>query len=142
MNRKNSVETPRYMIDFIKKYFEINQFVDPCPLNINFDPLKNKCALSFAWKDDTFFVNPPYSNVRKFIKYAHEQYKNHGTKIILLVKTDVICTSYFKQIFKDAFLVFVPHRIIFPTYPNPARFTSVIIAFGFGREQTFTIADL
>ena len=142
MNKKNSVATPKYIVEFIKTFFEIKEFIDPCPMNVNFDPLKHKCALSFPWKDLPFFVNPPYSNVRKFIKYAHEQYKLYGTKIVLLVKTDSICTYYFSEMFKDAFLVFIPHRIKFPTFSFAAKFSSVIISFGFGREQTFTVANL
>jgi hypothetical protein len=142
MNKRNSVSTPKYLVEFIKTYFNIKQFVDPVPLNPNFCPKTHKCALSFPWKDIPFFVNPPYSNVKKFIQYAHRQYKQYGTKIILLVKTDTICTKYFSEMFKDAFLVFIPHRVRFPKFEHSARFTSVLIAFGFGKEQTFTIANL
>jgi len=50
---------------------------------------KQDDALTKEWDED-FFLNPPYSQVEIFIKYAYQQYKKHNVTGLILTysKTD------------------------------------------------------
>ena len=136
---RDSVKTPQLLLTRITSYFSINDFVDPCPFQQNFDEKKHICALSFQWKKHIYFVNPPYSKAKKFVLYACDQHIKHKTRIIMLVKTSVIATKYFKKVAPHCSLVLIPGRIKFPTFNQAARFGNILICFGFGIKKTFDI---
>ena len=135
----DSVKTPQLLLTRITSYFSINNFVDPCPFQKHFDPKKHICGLSFQWKKHIYFVNPPYSKAKKFVLYACDQHIKHNTRIIMLVKTSVISTKYFKKVAPHCSLVLIPGRIQFPTFNQAARFGNILVCFGFANKQTFDV---
>lgn len=73
--------------------YTINPKLDVCATNIN-----KKCeryftkeidALKQDWDQD-FFMNPPYSQVSEFMRYAYKQHKKHNVNALILTyaKTD------------------------------------------------------
>ena len=118
---RDSVATPLYIKEALEREFNTT-FFDPCPLN----PHWTIDGLSIPWKPFTF-VNPPYSNVRPWLEKAAREHKL-GNTVILLLKTETVCRRYFKQ-FEGVELRFINHRIKFPLYPLPARFSSMLVVF-------------
>jgi hypothetical protein len=79
--------TPKWFLDYIrKKYFNGNDFFDPCPLHATFDGLK------ISWGKYTF-VNPPYSRELKeafIIKAFYEALKGCHVILLLPVSTSTV----------------------------------------------------
>lgn len=78
-------KTPKKLYD---RFMDIGCF-DPCPYESDFD------GLSIEWKEKNF-VNPPYSQISKWVDKSIEQNKK-GKGVILLIpaRTD---TKYFKNL--------------------------------------------
>ena len=45
----DSVTTPKYVMDYLKKRFQVTDFYDPTPFNKDFDPKLNRDALTTDW---------------------------------------------------------------------------------------------
>ena len=56
-------QTPQWLYDELNDEFDFD--FDPCPLNSTFD------GLLCDWGKRNF-INPPYSNVKGFLKKAHK----------------------------------------------------------------------
>lgn len=73
--------------------YDVLPFLDVCATaeNRKFQDYftKEQDALTLEFLCD-FFMNPPYSKVKEFIKYAHEQHKKHNVTGLILTyaKTD------------------------------------------------------
>lgn len=74
----------------IYKQFMDKDYFDPCPFMSTFD------GLTIPWKEKNF-VNPPYSQLKKWIAKAIEE-NNKGKSIIMLIpaRTD---TKAFEMLF-------------------------------------------
>ena len=95
---------------------------DPCPLNANFDSLKinwgKKC-----------FVNPPYSNIKEFVKHGQECLLN-GTKLIVWLVPARTDTKWFHEYFYNkpkTEIRFIKGRLKFGDSKNSAPFPSMIV---------------
>ena len=82
----DSVPTPPYLIAFVKKTLGLGDVFDPCPLNPQWDPKKHANGLNIPWKDVSF-VNPPYSQTKRWFFKAHNEFVQRRVRSILLVKT-------------------------------------------------------
>lgn len=90
-------------------------------------------ALNQQWTED-FFMNPPYSKVKQFIKYAYEQHQTHNVNGLILTyaKTD---TKWFHQYIQGkAEIHFIEGRIRFMDYygrptPHPAPYPSIFVIY-------------
>ena len=73
----------------IYEYFWRSNYFDPCPFKSDFDGLK------INWKSRNF-VNPPYSQIDKWIDKAIEEHKK-GNYVVLLIpaRTD---TKWFRKL--------------------------------------------
>lgn len=114
---KNSDDwrTPKIIYDF---YIEENNYFDPCPYHANFD------GLNIEWKEENF-VNPPYSQINKWIDKSIEEHKK-GKVVVLLIpaRTD---TKYFRKLVDyGCFITFVTGRLHF-NESNSAPFPSCYI---------------
>ena len=137
---KDSVKTPQTIINTIKrKFFNFEPFYDPVPFVLQFDKSKHKNGLTTEWKSPAF-CNPPYSKASFFVEKAWKEYKK-GVKSVLLVKNDVLSTQKFTKVKDDCRLLFFNHRIKFEGYNGGARFTSVMILFGYGNAGTFDVFE-
>ena len=98
-------------------YIEMN-FFDPCPYESNFD------GLEIEWKEWNF-VNPPYSQIIKWIDKSIKEHEK-GKEIILLlpVRTD---TKWFKKLVNyGCYIMFITGRLHFNN-SNSAPFPSCYI---------------
>ena len=107
--------TPKWLMDCFNDYF------DPCPLNSN--PEVN--GLNIDWKNKTY-VNPPYSNIRPWVKKAIEE-ASKGKKIIMLLPADTSTHYYADLITANAHIFFSHGRIKFSNYKCPAWGSMLVI---------------
>lgn len=108
-------ETPKVIYDL---YVKEKNFFDPCPINPKEDGLK------IEWKEKNF-VNPPYSQIAKWVDKAIEETEK-GKTVILLVpaRTD---TKWFRKLYDyGSYFSFVTGRLKFSD-KGSAPFPSVFI---------------
>lgn len=128
MHESDHWKTPKKMYDWYTKECE---YFDPCPYKCeSFDGLEIK------WPKNVF-VNPPYSQIEKWVDKAIEEHKRQpNSDIVLLVpaRTD---TKWFAKIMKHASQVkFLTGRLHFNDDKNPAPFPSILINLYYSTEST------
>lgn len=131
--KKDSVRTPPYILKWVKKKF--GKYYDPTPFRPNFDISKDKNALTSNWKSGTVFVNPPFSQAKKFVEKAFTEYKLGDKTVILLVKTTVLGSTYFEKV-PGCEIVFFPKAVIFPPHKATPRFHVCLLIYHKGRRST------
>lgn len=112
--KSDNWRTPKIIYDAYMN----NNYFDPCPYESNFD------GLSIEWKEKNF-VNPPYSQISKWVNKSIEEHKK-GKEIVLLIpaRTD---TKYFRKIVNyGAIIRFITGRLHFNN-SNSAPFPSCYI---------------
>ena len=80
-------ETPQ---DFYDKLNKKHRFtLDACSTHLNHKCEKYYTAeddgLSKSWKGETVFVNPPYSQIEKWLKKAHDELCKHRVQTVMLI---------------------------------------------------------
>ncbi len=95
---------------------------DPCPSKPAFDGLR------IEWGNCNF-CNPPYKQIAKWIRKAHEQWQMGKTSVLLIpARTDT--KAWHDYILPDAAEIrFVKGRIYFDDGDGRATFPSVIVVF-------------
>lgn len=118
---------------YIKLNQKFNFTLDPCASDEN-----HKCDNYFTIKDDglkqewhgSVFVNPPYSDIKNWVKKAYEESKqNYCDRVVLLIpsRTD---TSYFHDYISQAYeIYFLRGRLRFGDSKNSAPFPSCVVVF-------------
>lgn len=107
--------TPKHIYD---KYMS-DGFIDPCPLyanDFNFEPI-----------DEKLFINPPYSNITKWVEYAINNHYYCGKKIVLLVPSRTDTKWFHKLLDYGVKLEFIKGRLKFGNSKTSAPFPSVLI---------------
>ena len=138
---KDSVRTPKYIINALRREFKVRTFYDPTPYNPNFKKGSSKDALLTEW-GPVSFINPPYSNVKPFFEKAHEQWRKKKT-IIMLCKLSNLATPYAQQFAKGAELRILNRRIIFPGYSGMPRFNSALVIWRAGkRSNKYSVVEM
>ena len=122
--------TPSKLYEY---FVTIRGYFDPCPYKSDFD------GLSIDWHLYNF-VNPPYSDISKWINKSVNEFEKGNTIVMLLpFRPD---TQWFKIIFfnKAAQIYFIEGRLKFND-SNSAPFPSVLVVFnpiarvGFGSSK-------
>jgi len=122
--------TPQHLFDVLNAEFNFD--LDVCATE--FDA---KCSHFYSPEVDglkqewhgTCFMNPPYSEIRTWIKKASYESKEHGSTVVCLVpaRTD---TKWMQEICSDAYEIrLIKGRLHFNESPNSAPFPSCIIVF-------------
>jgi len=107
--------------DWIMSMFE--DWFDPCPLNPNFDPMKDIDGLKINWAKKTY-VNPPYSDPMPWVRKAVKEAAT-GSRVALLLKHDT-STSWFKLLHQaNAHILLVGERLRYGSN-TPAAFPSAL----------------
>jgi len=108
-------ETPKHIFDALDKHFRFT--LDPCADSTNakcinyFTPEDD--GLSKSWAGNNVFINPPYSQMKKWIDKGIAESRQPGTSCTFLVpaRTD---TKWFKKAYNEASSVwFISGRIKF-----------------------------
>ena len=119
--------TPPHIIEELEN--EFGELYDPCPKNYDF----SFDGLKITWsKDKVCFVNPPYSQIKEWVKKCYDEWKK-GSTIVLLIPART-CTRYFHDYINDnAEIRFIKGRLKFihPDGRNekPAPFPSILCIF-------------
>ena len=129
---KDSVRTPTYITDWVKKRFG-DTFHDPCPFNQHFDPKIHTNGLTTSW-EAVNYVNPPYSEMKKWVLKAFNEYKQHKTCIVL-VKLSTLSTKYFQEC-PGAEVVLFDNRVKFPGFEYMPRFGSCLLVYRAGKTSS------
>ena len=91
LSQNDNWETPVDLLDYALDYFDFEPSLDLCATGFN-----KKCklfikdhALDMDWKRDSF-LNPPYENVKDWIRKAYYEHRKWNVSILALVfaKTD------------------------------------------------------
>lgn len=117
----------------IYKYFIDMGYFDPCPVNHNED------GLTIEWQKNNF-VNPPYSQLKKWVEKSIEEY-NKYKKVVLLIpaRTD---TKAFKLLSEcNGSIRFVTGRLKFNDIKDVAPFPSMFVILDIF-EDTKTIENV
>ena len=114
---KSKTDDWRTPSNLYREFIE-NDYFDPCPLHASFD------GLSIDWKEKNF-VNPPYSELKRWIEKSIEENKKNKEVILLIPsRTD---TKGFEMLFKHGCeFTFIIGRLHFND-AGTAPFPSVLI---------------
>ena len=116
--------SPKWILDMFSTYH------DPCPENHKID------AFSYDWCEyhDQVFVNPPYSNPKRWVKYAINQHKIYPNSTIVLLMRHDSSTEWYRMLHEyGAHFLLCGSRLKFrpqtkiQDYAKPANFASVLI---------------
>lgn len=117
-------QTP--LLFYHKLDIEFNFNLDPCPLNPSVDGLK------IPWKGH-IFVNPPYSQIKKWLIKAHEELKKEAEIIVFLTFANTDTSWFHDYVLNKAEIRFIRGRLRFldkkGNYKNSAMRPSMILIF-------------
>lgn len=123
--------TPPRIFEELDEEFHFN--LDPCATESN-----HKCpnfytekedGLSRSWAGRRVFVNPPYSDISRWVEKAFREGHQDNTLVVLLIpaRTD---TKYFHDyIIHRSEIRFIKGRLKFGDQKNSAPFPSMIVIF-------------
>lgn len=127
-------ETPEHIISWLAERFNFD--LDPCASKENakcYDFFtKEDNGLFLNWHGRGFrcaFVNPPYSDIAKWIEKCYLE-SEKGMTVVLLIPARVDTRYWHDFIFNKAKeIIFIKGRLKFNNHKNPATFPSAIIVF-------------
>ena len=106
--------TPPEIYDELNDEFNFNY--DPCPRDWKEGDTD---GLTTEWGSKSF-VNPPYSNVAKWIQKSYEEAKE-GKLVVMLINVVTDTIAFHKYIYHHAEIRFVKGRIKFINPRNPEK---------------------
>jgi len=112
-------KTPKEVYQTLDAEFNFN--FDPCPINPNFD------GLAIEWGERNF-VNPPYSDLAKWIKKSFEEYQK-GKTVVMLIPSRTDTKAWHDYIMKSTQIRFIKGRLRFGEAKQNAPFPSCIVVF-------------
>ena len=120
-------KTPPEIYNKLNEEFKFD--FDPCPINWKEgDP----DGLTIDWGKSNF-VNPPYSNVSKWIKKGYEEFKK-GKKVVMLINAITDTKAFHEYINGNSEIRFIKGRVKFinpdkPDIKTPSPKPSMIVIF-------------
>lgn len=105
----------------IYKIFMKNGYIDPCPLNCKQNNLGKK------YNNAKLYINPPFSQLAKWIDYIIELEKLNNEIVLLMpARTD---TKYFHKLLKETnpIITFIKGRLKFNDGKTSAPFPTILI---------------
>lgn len=121
--------TPQHVFDALHEEFGFT--LDPCANVLNAKCEKfyteSEDGLSKNWDDDVVFMNPPYSDCKRWMKKALESAKKGATVVCLVpARTD---TKWWHDYAMHGEIRLIKGRLKFGGGKNSAPFPSAIIVF-------------
>ena len=89
---------------------------DPCPIDWKEGDAD---GLAIEW-DSSNFVNPPYSQVSKWIEKSYNEWKK-GKKVVMLMNAITDTKAFHKYIVNNAEIRFIEGRIKFVNQADPKK---------------------
>jgi phage N-6-adenine-methyltransferase len=110
--------------------------LDPCASKDNHKaPLyftKEDDGLRLNWEGHTVFCNPPYSQIKKWVKKCYEESRKEGTQVCLLIPARTDTKFWHDYVMKAEVIYLVKGRIKFDDgkeTKNSAPFPSAVVWF-------------
>ena len=123
--------TPQELYKELNKRFKFT--LDPCSTNENHlcDKYftKEDDGLSKSWKGETVYVNPPYSNIKKWVEKCYMEHKTNGTSVVMLIPSRTDTIYFHNYIYHKADIEFIKGRLHFSNSKNSAPFPSMIVIY-------------
>jgi site-specific DNA-methyltransferase (adenine-specific) len=122
--------TPQNLFDKLNEEFGFT--LDPCATKENAKCEKyftqQEDGLSKSWKGETVFCNPPYSQIKEWVKKCYDEaWKVNRIVLLIPARTD---TRYFHDyIYRKSEIRFIKGRLKFGDSKNSAPFPSMIVIF-------------
>lgn len=121
--------TPQNLFDELNKEFAFT--LDPCATKENAKCEKfytiQEDGLSKSWKGETVFCNPPYSQIKEWVKKCYNEAWKCRIVLLIPARTD---TRYFHDyIYHKSEIRFIKGRLKFGDSKNSAPFPSMIVIF-------------
>lgn len=116
--------TPKDVYDALDAEFHFND--DPCPIG-------GGGGLEREWGQRTF-VNPPYSEIKEWVRYAYEQ-AQMGKTVVMLIPSRTDTRYWHNYVMKAKEIRFIKGRLKFGGSKNSAPFPSAIVVFD-GRDSS------
>lgn len=125
--------TPYWVYDRLNKRFNFQ--LDPCANEDNFKCVdwynKEINGLNQEWSVNykSVFVNPPYSDIKKWVEKCYNESLN-GCTVVMLIPARIDTTYWHDYIFPYAKeIIFIRGRLRFNDCKNNCTFPSAIIIF-------------
>ena len=115
-SKSDDWETPKE----IYGSFMLDGYVDPCPFKSDVD------NLDVDFGDVKMFINPPYSDVNRWVEFAIRHHEKYGNDIVFLVPSRTDTKWFHRLLDYGVDLKFVKGRIKFSGLDR-APFPSVYI---------------
>ena len=110
--------TPKDVYEALDREFHFTD--DPCPLG-------GGGGLDRVW-GDSVYVNPPYSEIRLWVRYAYEQ-SLLGKVVVMLIPSRTDTRYWHDYVMKASEIRFIKGRLKFGGSKNNAPFPSAIVVF-------------
>jgi len=113
--------TPKSLFDKLDAEFHFDS--DPCPSKV---PLKK--GLKNGW-GKRCFVNPPYSDIKEWVRLCWEHSRYEGALVVMLVPSRTDTQYWHQYIMKATEIRFIKGRLKFSGFKNSAPFPSAVVVF-------------
>ena len=134
LNKKDNWETPPDLFQKACDYFAVSPLLDVCATEKN-----TKCKYYYSERslerpyEVDFFCNPPYSQVKKWIKKCYFEHIKYNVNGIMLIFAKTDTKAWHEFLFPHADILFLQGRVHFfddgKESINPAPYPSALICF-------------
>lgn len=130
-------ETPQAFYDLLDTEFHFT--LDPCATAENAKCkkfyTKEQDGLRALWWVHTVFVNPPYSQIKEWVRKCYEEAQS-GAAVVMLIPSRTDTRYWHDYVMKAAEIRFVRGRLKFAGAKNSAPFPSAVVVFRQGYRGT------
>jgi phage N-6-adenine-methyltransferase len=106
--------TPKDVYDKLNEEFKFD--FDPCPVDWKDG---DDDGLTIEWGESNF-VNPPYSQVSKWIEKGYKEWKK-GKNVVMLINAITDTKAFHKYIYNNAEIRFIEGRLKFINLEEPTK---------------------
>lgn len=135
----NEWATPQDLFDLLNKEFEFDLDVCATPENAKCSRFftKETDGLNKSWEYGAAWMNPPYSEIAKWMEKAFQESKRHPhNPIVALVPARTDTKWWFNSVAaSEAQVRFLKGRLRFGDAVNSAPFPSAIVIFNYTMDE-------
>lgn len=107
--------------------------LDPCatPENRKCEKFftKEEDGLTKDWAGEKVFVNPPYSDIKRWVEKCYQESDKPNTKVVMLIPSRTDTRWFHDFIYKKSEVRFVKGRLKFGSAKFNAPFPSMVVVF-------------
>lgn len=82
-----------------------------------------------SWQDEIVWLNPPYSEIAKWVSKARMEWEYNNATVVMLIPSRTDTRYWHEHIFPHAKINFIKGRLKFSESKNSAPFPSAIVIF-------------